>query len=59
MQQGHLDEGLTVSDFPRSWWQGSEPRSGLERLHREIRRTLIEEGGKPFDEASALRLIVG
>ena len=34
----NVDEGLTVFDFPRSWWRRIRTINGLERLHREIRR---------------------
>ena len=36
--EDNLDEGLTVFDFPRSWWRRIRTINGLERLHREIRR---------------------
>ena len=51
-----MDEGLTVFDFPRSWWRRIRTINGLERLHREIRRRTRVVGIFPH-EASALRLI--
>ncbi len=52
----NVDEGLTVFDFPRSWWRRIRTINGLERLHREIRRRTRVVGIFPH-EASALRLI--
>ena len=54
--EDNLDEGLTVFDFPRSWWRRIRTINGLERLHREIRRRTRVVGIFPH-EASALRLI--
>ena len=54
--EDNLDEGLTVFDFPRSWWKRIRTINGLERLHREIRRRTRVVGIFPH-EASALRLI--
>ena len=54
--EDNVDEGLTVFDFPRSWWRRIRTINGLERLHREIRRRTRVVGIFPH-EASALRLI--
>ena len=54
--EDNVDEGLTVFDFPRSWWRRIRIINGLERLHREIRRRTRVVGIFPH-EASALRLI--
>ena len=54
--EDNLDEGLTVFDFPKSWWRRIRTINGLERLHREIRRRTRVVGIFPH-EASALRLI--
>ena len=51
-----MDEGLTVFDYPRSWWKRIRTINGLERLNREIRRRTRVVGIFPH-EASALRLI--
>ena len=34
--EDNVDEGLTVFDFPRSWWRRIRTINGLERLNREI-----------------------
>ena len=52
----NVDEGLTVFDYPRSWWKRIRTINGLERLNREIRRRTRVVGIFPH-EASALRLI--
>ena len=52
----NLDEGLTVFDFPRSWWRRIRTINALERLNREIRRRTRVVGIFP-NEASTLRLI--
>ena len=52
----NVDEGLTVFDFPRSWWRRIRTINGLERLNREIRRRTRVVGIFP-NEASAMRLI--
>ncbi len=54
--EDNVDEGLTVFDFPRSWWRRIRTINGLERLNREIRRRTRVVGIFP-NEASALRLI--
>ena len=51
--EDNVDEGLTVFDFPRSWWRRIRTINGLERLHREIRRRTRVVGIFPH-EASAL-----
>ena len=51
-----MDEGLTVFNYPRSWWKRIRTINGLERLNREIRRRTRVVGIFPH-EASALRLI--
>ena len=53
--EDNLDEGLTVFDYPRSWWKRIRTINGLERLNREIRRRTRVVGIFPH-EASALRL---
>ena len=52
----NLDEGLSVFDFPRSWWRRIRTINALERLNREIRRRTRVVGIFP-NEASTLRLI--
>ncbi len=52
----NVDEGLTVFDFPRSWWRRIRTINGLERLNREIRRRTRVVGIFP-NEASTMRLI--
>ena len=52
----NVDEGLTVFDYPRSWWKRIRTINGLERLNRETRRRTRVVGIFPH-EASALRLI--
>lgn len=52
----NVDEGLTVFDFPRSWWRRIRTINGLERLNREIRRRTRVVGIFP-NEGSVLRLI--
>ena len=52
----NVDEGLTVFDYPRSWWKRIRTINGLERLNREIQRRTRVVGIFPY-EASAMRLI--
>ena len=49
----NVDEGLTVFDYPRSWWKRIRTINGLERLNREIRRRTRVVGIFPHEAIGA------